>query len=224
MKIWHILIGLAILVLILMGIIIINPKPTVSNLILTGINLFLVFGYVIATFNIMKISQNNIDISKKSMEISEQNMKLLKSPVISVVITKWPRLPDDDTDEDTKTNKIAILLDNKTKNYAKDVRVKVRALVNGREFIGSHPINGEKDFYVQAEYKILQKILMQEEFLSRAQTSIQALRRIATDENFETQFVLKVQVSHSDGLGENLDLPELSWYYDFRKKAWNFIG
>ena len=147
----------------------------------------------------------------------------MKSPVITVMIRPWPQ-KGQEVDEYKKINEIALVLQNKTNNYAKDVKVTVRAIVNEREYIGSNPINGAKDFFVQAGHLVLHKIKMEEEFLSRAELSIQRMSELANESNRKNQFILKIEISHSDGFGEKIELPELTWYFDFMSKAWNFIG
>jgi len=209
MKNWQIFTGLIILLVVLVVLVIVKPDPQSTSSILTGINLFLVFGYVVATLNMMKMNQMNI--------------KSLKMPVITLTLQSWPQKKED-ADEHESINEIMLIMTNKTKNYAHDVKVKVSALINGREFEGSHPINGEKKFFVQAEHAVIQRIKMEEEFLSRAQLSIERMIELADESNFDKQFILKMKMSHSDGFGDTIPLPELSWYYDFLRKAWNFIG
>lgn len=201
--------GTVLIVLIIILLIIFKPKPELSNIILTGVNLFLVLGYVAATLNMLNMNKISTN--------------LMKSPVISVMVSGWPQ-EEQETDEHRRINEVALILQNRTNNYAKDVKVTVRAFINEREYTGSYPINGEKDFYVQAGHSVLHKIKMEEEFLNRAGLSIQRMSELANESNRENQFVLKIKISHIDGFGDSIKLPELSWYFDFMSKAWNFIG
>lgn len=67
--------GLVLNVLIIAGILLLNLKSEVRTIILTGLNLLLIFVYVAATINMV--------------EMYKANIGLLKMPVISVTILFW---------------------------------------------------------------------------------------------------------------------------------------
>jgi len=206
MKVNYFWVGLGMVILVVLGLLYFKPSPQTSNLILTAVNLILVIGYVFATFEMMNM--NKLLVS------------LTMTPILAVNIVNL-----EVKDQPINYNEPRLILDNKSKNHAKEVKVRVRAVINNqRELDASAPLNGQRNFYVQAGYTVFHKIKLEEEFLGRADLSILRMIELSNESNKENQLILRVSVSHLDGFGKRINLPELSWYFDFIGKAWNFIG
>lgn len=206
MKMWQIICSFGIIAAIIF-LIIIFVKPESSIVILTGINLLLVFGYVVATFEMIKVNKSNIN--------------LLKSPVLSAIIEFANK---SESDIIKRINNIRLRITNHTNNNARDVRMKITALVIDRIFVASAPFDGSESICVQADHTYTYQFDMENEFLSRAHLTIQEMIRLANQANRRSQLKIEVQLSYLDGFGDKIDNPKVSWFFDFISTAWNFIG
>lgn len=206
MKIKHILWGFVVTTVIVVAILFIFPRTDPATVILTGVNLFLVYGYTLATLEIVKINKTNLNY-------------LRTASLSSAIGIKKP-----ETDGDIDRNKIALVIVNNSDNNARDVRIKVAANFNNRNDVASSPYDGSCSFCIQARQTFVHIFKFREEFLSRASLSIERMGELANESNESTQFILSVNVSFLDGFGERFHNPELKWYFSFLKKEWNFIG
>jgi len=132
-------------------------------------------------------------------------------------------LTEEEKNNAENINRTKVILHNPSKNNAMDVKVKMTAYVNERRINSSPPLDGSRDWHVQAGHSVLKVFKMEEDYLSPANCTIQSMAEETTEANKEKQFVLEIKLSYSDGCGRPIDNPPLSWCFDFKEMRWRFV-
>jgi len=179
---------------------------------------------------LLSTNKKFVSTNKKLVSTYEQSLCLQNTPVITaeihsqlVMLIAIRRLTEEDENDLENINTTKLIITNHSRNNAMDVRINITAFVNERQVNSSPPLDGSKDWHIQAGHKVMKPFKIQEDYLASVNCTIESLTEVANESNKDKQLVLKLQISYSDGSGKKIENPALSWFFDFRKKTWEFV-
>lgn len=227
LKKWITGIGLVLIVFITL-LIVIPIEEGLEGQFFYGIHLMLTLSYVLVTCYL-------VSVNGKLVSTHEENLCLQNTPVITADVDSHlgaleklrsqhgQEITEEEEKDKENTNLTKLILLNPSKNNAMDVRVTMTAYVNERLINSSPPLDGSKDWHIQAGHQVTKMFKMEEDYLMSAHCTIESMAEETTEANRKKQLVFKVKISYSDGCKRRIEQPVLSWYFHFKDMRWQFV-